>query len=272
MIDNILSKIINREVQSEEVALLLSGGIDSLSVAFACDRLGKKVNGYTFHLQNEPSYDSEKAKEAAQTFNWNITTIEVPTDNLENDFFTLLNKYECKKKTHWECVFPFMYVYPKIKEEYVLSGWAADGYYGVSKKANIHYKHTQQLFDKFRDDYFRPDMQAGYKWHKKVADQYNKKLITPYLTDDVKNFFYSKSWEELNKPEQKIHVRKAYKKELKKIKVKPHLNLQKVGKVDILFERLLENKKINFKRRSRMMDVYKDWSMLNSNATLEEFL
>jgi len=30
-------------------------------------------------------------------------------------------------------------VYPEIKEQVVLSGWAADGYYGISKKAMLHY-------------------------------------------------------------------------------------------------------------------------------------
>ena len=70
-----------------------------------------------------------------------------------------------------------MYVYPKIEETYVLSGWAADGYYGVSKKANIHYKHTKEKFDQFRDNYFLPENTAGYNMHKRVADLYNKKFI-----------------------------------------------------------------------------------------------
>ena len=112
----------------------------------------------------------------------------------ENDDKLLASKYDCRKKTQYECTFPLIYTFPKIKEKYILSGLAADGYYGVSKKAMIHFKHTQKLFDKFRDNYFRPDMCAGYNWHKKVADIHDKKFITPYLTDSVKNFFYSKSW------------------------------------------------------------------------------
>ena len=42
---------------------------------------------------------------------WTFKPTTVPTDNLEEDWHTLV-KLECKKKTHFECVFPFLYVYP----------------------------------------------------------------------------------------------------------------------------------------------------------------
>ena len=35
--------------------------------------------------------------------------------NLENDFKRLL-KHGCQKKTHFECVYPFLYVYEWIKK------------------------------------------------------------------------------------------------------------------------------------------------------------
>ena len=117
MIDNILCKIIDKEVQSEEVALLASGGVDSLSLGFAAHRLGKKVYAYTFHLEDDYSYDAKKAEEAADKMGWEINITVVPKDNLEQDFFTLLNKYKCKKKTQYECTFPFLYIFPKIKQK-----------------------------------------------------------------------------------------------------------------------------------------------------------
>ena len=40
MIDRILSDIIDREVQSDEVALLLSGGVDSISLGITAQKLG----------------------------------------------------------------------------------------------------------------------------------------------------------------------------------------------------------------------------------------
>ena len=275
MIDTLLCNIVEKQIPVENCAVLLSGGVDSLSVAFAAERLGKKVHAYSFCLDTHSSYDFQKAKEVAEIFNWPFTGIEVPTKNLAEDWHRLV-QLDCRKKTHFECVYPFLYVYPEIKQKYVLSGWAADGYYGISKKAMINYRHTQELFDKFRDNYFSPKMCAGYNWHKKVVDEYDKVFVTPYLHSAVKEYFYLFNWEELNKPFQKHHVRNAFD-EFKRIgKIKNHLNLQIDSGIVNLFESLLPNKKINFKNRSRIMDICRDWHGLNTTKTnsniLEEFL
>ena len=49
MIDKLLIEQIEEQTSDKEVAVLLSGGVDSLSVAFAAHRLGKKITAYTFH-------------------------------------------------------------------------------------------------------------------------------------------------------------------------------------------------------------------------------
>ena len=267
MIDKLLVENIEQTTPDQNVAVLLSGGVDSISVALAAERLGKTITAYSFCLDNEPSYDYNKAKEIAKNHNWAFVGTIIDTTKLEEDFYKLVS-LGCKKKTHYECVYPFLHVYPKIAETYVLSGWAADGYYGVSKKANIHYKHTKEKFDEFRDQYFLPENAAGYKMHKKVSDMYNKKFITPYLRMNVKNYFYSMDWYQLNQPYQKHHVRTAF--NLDK-DVKKHLNLQLDSKINVLFERLLNNNKINYKGRTRVMDMVSDWPK-PTGATLNEFM
>jgi len=268
MIDKLIQQEIEEQTSDKEVAVLLSGGVDSLSVAFAAQRLGKTVNAYTFHLKDQPSYDAEKAVEVSKLFNWNYKVIEVPTDNLEEDFLRLAKEIMCKKKTHFECCFPFLYVYPEIKERAVISGWAADGYYGISKKAILNYSKVEvgtldttiaSKFNEFRKNYFDYFNQAGYLWHERVARNNNKQFITPYLSMSVKDWFYSKNWYELNEPFQKHHVVTAFD-EFKKFKFKKHINLQLGSNIDKLFETLIDNKKINFKKRKRVMDICKDWS------------
>ena len=100
--------------------------------------------------------------------------------------------------------------------------------------------------------------------------------MTPYLHSAVKEYFYLFNWEDLNKPFQKHHVRNAFH-EFKRVgKIKNHLNLQIDSGIVNLFESLLFNKEINFKNRSRIMDVCRDWNLLNTTKgnsnTLEEFL
>jgi asparagine synthetase B (glutamine-hydrolysing) len=267
MIDKLLINSLDIESKDKNVAVLLSGGVDSLSVAFAANRLNKNITAYTFHLKNQLSYDAEKAIEVSSIFNWPIKVIEIPTDNLEKDFSTLTNEIKCIKKTHYECCFPFLYIYPQIKEREVLSGWAADGYYGISKKAILHYTKgkPKSKFDEFRDIYFSDNNRAGYIWHKRIADKYNKQFITPYLNNSIKEFFYNKDWYDLNAPFQKHHVVTAFD-EFKKFTFKKHINLQLGSGVDKLFESLLSNRKINFKNRKRIMDICRDWSQMSTST------
>ena len=254
----LLEEEIKNSVPTEECAILLSGGVDSLSVAFAADNLGKKITAYSFCLEDNLSYDYKFAESTAHHFGWDFKGIQIDMSDFEDKFLELV-RLECVKKTHFECVFPFLYVYPQIKEKYVLSGWAADGYFGVSKKANIHYKHTKEKFDEFRDDYFKPKNQAGYLWHRKVSDMHNKIFVTPYLSQPVKEYFYQFTWEELNKPKQKHHVREAF--EQFNLKVpKPHKNLQIASGITKAFEKLvLPNKDLNVYNKTRIMDVCRDW-------------
>lgn len=60
MIDQILEKIIVKEVPGDQVAVLMSGGTDSCTLLFTALRLGKKVHCYTFRPNNEDTYDSLK--------------------------------------------------------------------------------------------------------------------------------------------------------------------------------------------------------------------
>ena len=131
-------------IEDTELAVLLSGGVDSLSVAFAADRVGKRISTYSFRLDIHDNYDNEKAQQAANEFGWPHRECVVDTTNLVEDFLVLAKEYRCKKKTHFECVYPFLYVYPHIEERSVLTGWGADGYYGVSKKAHMHYKEPKE--------------------------------------------------------------------------------------------------------------------------------
>ena len=255
-IDTILTNEIN--FLDNECAVLLSGGVDSISVAFGAHRLGKRITAYSFCLDTNVSYDYVKAEMVAEIMGWDFVGIKIPTANLVDDWHRLV-ELGCKKKTHYECVYPFLYVYPKIKEKYVLSGWAADGYYGLSKKAKINYSQTKELQVEFMDNYFRKENQAGYLWHKKIVDDYKKILITPYLTQPVKEYFYKRDWVQLNKPKQKNDVRQSFK-EFELIgKVKNHSNLQLESRIDKLFERLLDNREINYNFRKTMMWVCWDW-------------
>jgi asparagine synthetase B (glutamine-hydrolysing) len=271
MIDLILKDIVEREVPENEVAVLLSGGMDSISVALTAHRLGKKVTAYTFHLEGQPSYDSEMAQKVSDTFGWECITVEVPKGDLVAAYKRLTLKFGCRKKTHYECIYPFEFVFPHIKENKVLTGWGADGWYGLSKKAFVNPKYlsrkSKEGFDRFRTDYFNEESVAGHAQLTLLAEFNNLELVMPYIDHEaVKDFFMSKTWDELNNgrrvagSRQKSVVRECFQEELEQVgKINAHTNLQLGSGINVLFETLLENTEINFKDRKRMMDVAFDW-------------
>ena len=272
-IDQRIVDVIADGVSQDDCAVLLSGGVDSLSVAFAAERLGKIVNAYSFQIAGIPSTDFATAKYVSELFGWNFTGIELPVENLVDDFHRLV-KFGCIRKTHFECCYPFLYVYPKIQEKYVLTGWGADGYYGISRSALQHHqvKTSKVRFDAFRDAYFHPDECAGYKYQQQFADKYNRTLITPYLATPIRDFFYAMNWAQINHPYEKHHIRNAFGEFAMVGKVEEHSNLQINGGINDLFATLLDDKEINFLRRTRMLDVYRDWVKKNGLGSLEDFM
>jgi len=283
MIRKLLEVHIENNVPDSEVAVLLSGGVDSISVGLAAQHAGKEVHAYSFQLGEQTSYDFAKAAEVAYKMQWDFTPIVVPRDNLIEDWHRLV-ALGCRKKTHFETVFPFLYVYPEIEETYVVTGWGADGYFGVSKKAMMRYssmtrgrnyvkyckEHNQKRlnFNQFREAYFSEGNTAGLDWHTKVAVEHNKKHITPYLDEDVRNYLMSKTYRELNTPKQKSIVRSDFTEFKKFGKIETHINLHLAAGVDKLFETLLNNPEINFKKRKRMMDVCRDWYKKENSSVL----
>ena len=258
MIDNILMSIVNEQSKEQNVAVLLSGGIDSISVAFAAHRLEKTLHCYTMHVDGVVSKDAQNAINTANEFGWNITVIDVPTTNLVNDFKHLVQHYNCQKKTQLECTWPFLYVYPKIKEKELLTGWGADGWYGVSKKACMHYKEPKEKFDEFRRAYFDAPNPVGVRQQEQLCREHNIKFIAPYFEPRVEQYMMQYDWYEMNKPIQKVKVVEAFP-EFKRTKVRRHENLQLAAGVPDHFEKLLDNPEINLYNRNRVIDLVRDW-------------
>ena len=259
MIDKLISSVIDRQAPSKDVAVLMSGGVDSLTCAFSAQRLGKRVHTYTMYVNGQETPDSIAAKEAAEIFGWDHHEIDVPVSNVKDDFLRLMRYYDCKKKTHVECTFPFLYVYPHIKEKHVLSGVAADGWYGVSKRANIHFKHTKELFDTFRNDYFGAPNPAGVRQQEQLAEEIEANLIAPYLDKDVADWMMQHDWDFFNKPYQKAPIIEAYPEFEELPKKRKHANLQLVAGIPEYFEKLLEDNELNYRNRGRTMDLVRDY-------------
>ena len=70
MIKQLLETQIREQIPTEKCAVLLSGGVDSLSVALAAHNVGKKVVAYSFHLEGNESYDFKTARKFSEQMGW----------------------------------------------------------------------------------------------------------------------------------------------------------------------------------------------------------
>ena len=130
--------------RNKTVALLLSGGLDSLSVGLALEKAGKVVRAYTYHLENYPSKDLKKAIAIAGHFGWPLTVITVPTTDVADDFLRLAVEQGCRKKVQFEVTFPMLYLFPQIDEVEVWTGWNADDHYGNTRECIFRQRRMAQ--------------------------------------------------------------------------------------------------------------------------------
>lgn len=251
----IRTKVSLNEGRTDGVALYLSGGVDSMTLGFLCNEMGFKVTAYCFEIDNNVTADSSSARRACNMFGWDLKIINVPSENLYDDF-KRLTKLGCRKKTHYECTWPMLYLFPETKEKYIFGGYGADILYGLSKQACMHYKHTIDLLNDYRAKRFADDNPNGVRQREKLARRYGKVLVEPYMDPIMPDYFKDKTWDDCNQPVQKAIVLREFP-EFKNFGRRPHVNYQLLAKIPEYFETLLAGD-LNFNKRTRIIDLCRD--------------
>lgn len=242
-------------IEDNEVAISLSSGIDSASILFALLECNKKVHVYSFTLEDRESRDFKVAKELANRYNLEFTPIILSTniEKLKKDILTLHNKYGCITKTQYECSWPYLYLIPIVKERVIATGIGADSHFVLSKKGILHFKDKPV---EFRKEYFSNPNRGQLPQRTQMADECNKILFEPYFSKKMISYLLNSTWDECNKPRQKMPIRRAFPNEFAKMHIYQHTNFQ-LGDSGIsnLFEKLL----------------YTDWNIYNYKSVVGIF-
>lgn len=207
---------------NEKFAILLSSGIDSRSIFFESIEQKKDFECYTFRLENVFSTDFLEAKSLCEQYGIKHNEIILPDsiEVLKKDLI-ILKDLGAKKKTDFECFWPFLYIYKAVKESVIISGLAADGHFCISKKGMIHFKDKPDVFRKItfgNPGYCQAVLHINYNE--------GKKHLTPYLSQEMINEFKGTSWDQINKPKQKNSIIEPYKSYLENIKLYKHQSYQ----------------------------------------------
>ncbi|SME47311.1 Asparagine synthase [Bacillus cereus] len=201
------------------VALLFSGGMDSLSLLLSCLEIGIRPTLYTFYLKSYTSSDIECSRRIADIFNLKLTEIpieDVSITQLEADVRYIIETFNVKKKTAIQCIYPFLYTAPRITEKYVLTGICADLLYGTPRSMAKHAKDLSQ-FNEIRDKRMKDDSTSSYKQIKQLLKMHDKELIAPYKDCiPLKNYLRGMTFKEMNSPKQKLPAYLSYKEAIEK--------------------------------------------------------
>lgn len=256
-----------------DVALLLSGGIDSALAGIAATRTGHRVHAYTFRIEGQPGFDDKWAEHTASVMGWEWTLVELPSDvyAVAGLVPMMHDEFSCRLKRNYECIWPLLFSYARITEKYVVSGLAADNHYMPNRKAQkLGARENKKVFDELRSgsfarlheggiDALSVDYNPANLWMNLQAERHFGKVgVNPYLEKELYDLLLPFNWDQLHKPRQKHHLVGAYPEVMKYVGHRNHRNYQNAGGIDTLFEKLLKTP-LNFKKSRRALDMYASW-------------
>lgn len=256
----ILTKACGTPSQNDRAALLLSSGLDSISVGMAVQAAGMSVQAYTIELDGYPAAELRGAELISHYMGWPLKVISVPVAHIADDFIRLAVAHSCKRKVQFECSFPLMYALAAIEEADVFTGFNADDHYGNSReavferdrqrKAGLSASQRQAWFDAHRKAVLARvrNLDSGDTWGfaQRLASACGKRLHDPYLDEEVEAYFAALSHDELVRPSKPL-VRRSMGNQILKLQgvIGSGLMLQKSMGVSGLFKTLLAAPRIN---------------------------
>lgn len=259
-----LRKLINTYIiknikNKKDVALLFSGGMDSLSILLSCIELGIRPHLYTFALSNYESEDIIQSRKIAKIFDLDMTEIIIDVDecNLIDDIRFIINRFKVKKKTQIQCIHPFIYIIPQIQEDVILTGLCADDLYGTARSI-AKYSKEKDVFNKIRLEKHKDVNASSFKQIKLLCEDHFKALLAPYKEDsNISEMMLKLSYIDLNSPKQKNIMYEAYKEELSKYKLyRKSSNLQCNSNIREWHDTLLQESSINRNGFKSVVGIY----------------
>lgn len=215
------------KASGQSAAVLLSSGVDSHSILFACIELEIPIEVYSFTLADRESRDFKYARATAEVFGATFKKVALPISvNALKKFCLYAVKQGAHGKTDFECMWPMATAMRQIAKDghrYVLSATAADSHFALSKKANMKFKDR---VDEYRRLVFAKRNTGQKLLLRAEAAKLGMEYFTPYDTTRMCSELHGYTWEQLNKPQQKQPIRAAFPEYFKKCKTTVHTNLQ----------------------------------------------
>ena len=212
---DLFNKRIEKIDPNKEAALALSGGTDSMTALLAMIDTGRHPRCYTFYMSGIISKDLLSARHACKYFGLDLTEIAVPSDidTMYADIKRVIPLCENVKKTIVQCMIPWLYIYPAIKEEIIISGMGGDDFYATQRKLRVRYHREGDKSILNDRKWYGDDLRFSEANIIRLADKYGKKHIDFYADENDKSieaFLLQYSFDAINKPFDKYPSVVAY--------------------------------------------------------------
>lgn len=244
------------------VALLFSGGTDSLTVLWSLLDLGAEVRCYCFRLGHVESVDSRVARVAVRAWTVPLEMVIVPwqeTADLARDVKALVGRTRDPMKTRVECAWPFTWVAPRVRERTVFCGLNADDLWGSSKGDAIRHAKDPKGFRTVRAARTRDPRASAWAHVEAEFARRGMELFSPYRDGLVAEHMLRFSWRELNRPRQKMLAVLGFGREFRRAPVyRRNDNLQCGSGIREYFARMLADPAVNVRGRKGAARFYRD--------------
>lgn len=205
----ILKEICADSCEDESIALLFSGGTDSLTVLWTLLDLGMKPTCYVFQLPKIESRDVRVSSLAAAEFGVELKRVKPPVEQtlseLARDLGEVVRLIGSGRKTHVEVLWGYWHLLRAVEEQKVFTGLQADTLYGSSRSMAIrHGKQAAAEFAAARRKLIDEPGQEGLSQAHSLASHFGKDLVSPYTDERMRAWMMRWSWRELNRPKQKM--------------------------------------------------------------------
>jgi len=188
------------------VALLLSGGIDSSCLLFACLELGLSPHCYTYSVENEPSFDRKQALRLTAAFGLRLEEIVIPAapDKALAAIRTLL-RLGVRGQVALQCMHGHLYVAPYVQEPLVLNGSGVDALLGSYHHENLAFRvfESRSNFDKMRAAHLQDADDDCMMTQQRLYASKGVRTVFPYRHPGIVVYLMGLSWSDINHPRLK---------------------------------------------------------------------
>lgn len=205
--------------ENEKVAIMFSGGMDSLSVLLSALELGYDVKLYTFCREGLLSKDLESARFISDKYKLELEEVYISNDLniLISDLKYLVEKHDLNKKTQFQVMHSMKRVCDSIDEKYVLSGLGADTLYGNMRSIR-KVLPCENEFRNIRSKLINDPKSDSFIFVKNELESLGKIFVAPYRqSTEIIDYFLNLTIKDLCYGKQKRQTYEAFKSEIERL-------------------------------------------------------